>query len=41
MTKVRIIALTTAVFGAAAALGSTILTPEQREIVLQFLAAVL
>jgi len=41
MTKTKIIAIATAIFTAAAALGSTLLTPAQREIILQFLAAIL
>lgn len=41
LDKKTIIAIVTAVFSLAAALGSTILTPEQREAVLQILAVVL
>jgi hypothetical protein len=40
-TKNQIIAAATAVFGVAAALGSTILTPEQREAILQMLPTIL
>lgn len=39
--KKTIIAAATAIFAVAASLGSTLLTPEQREAVLQILAVVL
>ena len=41
LNKKTIIAAATAIFAVAASLGSTILTPEQREAVLQILAVVL
>jgi hypothetical protein len=40
-TKPQIIAASAAIFTVAAALGSTLLTPEQREAVLQMLPTVL
>jgi hypothetical protein len=40
-TKPQIIAAATAIFSVAAALGSTLLTPEQRESVLQALPTIL
>ena len=41
INKKTIIAIATAVFSLAAALGSTVLTPEQREAVLAFLPTLL
>lgn len=41
INKKTIIAAATAIFAVAASLGSTLLTPEQREAVLQILAVVL
>lgn len=41
MTKQKILAIAAAAFALAAALGSTILTPEQRETILQILPTIL
>lgn len=40
-TKQKILVISAAAFSLAAALGSTLLTPEQREAIMAFLAVVL